>query len=137
MPLGVTSKKNSIFTDIVQIGGGRSTPFQKIEKKWFFDKSWRGRGSQNILSKIEAVVFLRTKSFLKCLAHILLAFYGNFHKFFPRNLVGRLITYNWVLGRHTRFCGHGFVCKVKFISIPTKFKVVLSLVWGSESFITF
>ena len=33
--VGVTSKKtkNSIFKDIVQIGGGRSTPFQKIEKK--------------------------------------------------------------------------------------------------------
>ena len=31
----VTSK-NSIFTDIVQIGGGRSTPFQKIETNNFF-----------------------------------------------------------------------------------------------------
>ena len=31
---GVTSKKkNSIFKDIIQIRGGRSTPFQKIEKK--------------------------------------------------------------------------------------------------------
>ena len=38
--------------------GGRSTPFQKIKKKWFFDKSWRGRGSQNILSKIEALYFV-------------------------------------------------------------------------------
>ena len=30
---GDVQKKNSIFTDIVQIGGGRSTSFQKIEKK--------------------------------------------------------------------------------------------------------
>ena len=59
MLLGVTSKKkNSIFKDIVQIGGGRSTPCQKFEKKWIFDKSWRGRGSQNILSKIEALYFV-------------------------------------------------------------------------------
>ena len=30
----------------------------KIEKKWIFDKSWGGRGSQNILSKIEALYFV-------------------------------------------------------------------------------
>ena len=55
----MTSKKtNSIFKDIVQIGGGRSTPCQKLEKKWIFDKSWRGRGSQNILSKIESLYFV-------------------------------------------------------------------------------
>ena len=39
---GAVQKKNSIFTDIVQIGG-------------IFDKSLRGRGSQNLLSKIEAL----------------------------------------------------------------------------------
>ena len=35
-----------------------STPCQKLEKKWIFDKSWRGRGSQNILSKIESLYFV-------------------------------------------------------------------------------
>ena len=33
----------------------------------------------------------------------LLALYGNFHQFLPRNLVGRLITLNRVFGRYTRF----------------------------------
>ena len=58
---GLPSRKKCIFTDIVRIGGregGRSTPFQKNEKKWFFYKNWRGRGSQNILSKIEALYFV-------------------------------------------------------------------------------
>jgi len=31
--------------------GGRSTPFQKIEKKWIFDKSWRGRGHKTYCQK--------------------------------------------------------------------------------------
>ena len=54
LSLGVTSKKNSIFKDIVHIGGGEVNPFSKELKKCFFEKSWRGRGSQNKLSKIEA-----------------------------------------------------------------------------------
>ena len=54
---GDVQKKNSIFKDIVQIGGGEVNPCQKFEKKWIFDKSWRGRGLQNILSKIEALYF--------------------------------------------------------------------------------
>ena len=55
---GDLRKKNSIFKDIVQIGGGEVNPCQKLEKKWIFDKSWWGRGSQNILSKIEALYFV-------------------------------------------------------------------------------
>ena len=35
--LGVPSKKEQIiFKDIVQIGGGRSTPFQKIKREMIF-----------------------------------------------------------------------------------------------------
>ena len=55
--LGVTSKKNSIFVDIVHVGGREVNPMSKNLNEIIFDKSWRGRGSNNILSKIEALYF--------------------------------------------------------------------------------
>ena len=50
-----TLKKTSIFKDIVQIGGRE---VKKLKRNDFFSKSWRGRGSQNILSKIEVLYFV-------------------------------------------------------------------------------
>ena len=35
--------------------GGGQPHFKKVKRNDFFDKSWRGRGSQNKLSKIEAL----------------------------------------------------------------------------------
>ena len=50
-------KKSSIFKDIVQIGGREVNHFKNMKRNDLFDKNWRGRGSQNILSKIEALYF--------------------------------------------------------------------------------
>ena len=50
-----------VGTLVINLGLGSQTHKgwpQKIEKKWIFDKSWGGRGSQNILSKIEALYFV-------------------------------------------------------------------------------
>ena len=44
-------KKNSIFKDIVQIGGREVNPISKKWKEMIFCQSWRGRGSQKKLSK--------------------------------------------------------------------------------------
>ena len=48
-------KKSIILKDIVQIGGREVNHFKKMKRNDLFDKNWRGRGSQNILSKIEAL----------------------------------------------------------------------------------
>ena len=56
---GWRQKKQTVYLKTLsKYEGGRSTPCQKFEKKWIFDKSWRGRGSHNILSKIEALYFV-------------------------------------------------------------------------------
>ena len=55
---GTLKKTHSIFKDIVQIRGREVNPLSKNWKEMIFDKSWRGRGSQNILSKIEALYFV-------------------------------------------------------------------------------
>ena len=52
------NKKKSVFVDIVQIGGREVNPMSKNLNENFFDISWRGRGSQNRLSKIEALYFV-------------------------------------------------------------------------------
>ena len=57
--LGVPSKKtNSIFANIVQIGGREVNPISKIWKELIFWQKLEREGSQNILSKIEALYFV-------------------------------------------------------------------------------
>ena len=56
---GCRQKKQTVYLKTLsKKEGGSSTPFQTNEKKRFFDKSLRGRGSQNILPKIEALYFV-------------------------------------------------------------------------------
>ena len=50
--------KNSTFKDIAQIGGREVNPISKKITEMIFDKSSKGRGSQNILSKIETLFFV-------------------------------------------------------------------------------
>ena len=56
---GAVKKKKTVYLKTLsKKEGRRSTPFQKIETEWFLDKIWRRRGSQNILSNIEALYFV-------------------------------------------------------------------------------
>ena len=56
MALGVIpKKKNSIFKDIVQKGGREVNPISKKWKEMNFWQKLEREGSQNILSKIEAL----------------------------------------------------------------------------------
>ena len=47
--LGVTSKKNSIFADIVQIGGGEVSPMSKNFKEMIF---WQKLGREGVTKHI-------------------------------------------------------------------------------------
>ena len=55
---GNLQKKTVYLKTLSKWEGGRSTPLKKIEKKCFFDKSWKGKGLQNLLSKIETLYFV-------------------------------------------------------------------------------
>ena len=55
---GAVKKTNSIFTDIVQIGGREFNPISKKLNEMIFDKSLRGRWAQNILTKIQTLYFV-------------------------------------------------------------------------------
>ena len=45
--------------------------------------------------------------FSSCFTHISLASHSHLNQFLPRNLVGRLIMHDRVLGRYTRFYSPG------------------------------
>ena len=53
-----SKKTNSIFTDIVQIGGREVNPFSKKSKEMNFCQKVEREGVKNILSKIEALYFV-------------------------------------------------------------------------------
>ena len=59
LDFGVLPKKNSILKDIIQIGGREVNPISKNWKEMIFNKNWRGRGSQNILSKKRSTLFCK------------------------------------------------------------------------------
>ena len=53
-----TLKKNPVYLKTLsKREGGRSTTFQKIKKKWFFDKSWEREGVTKHIVKNRSTLF--------------------------------------------------------------------------------